>query len=429
MGVSQVRMRIKGRIDRALGWLLALAPILSIYKTGVGEINVGDIALIGIILMSLCAWSRGSRTVGRCRFAGYFCPFFAIAFIQLIARGQGSFGHFWPNWLRIVTLVYLVDIAARSDISGDALRDALIWLGTGLSLLLLAQAAADRILGIPLFPYLRNIPLNYEVGAVELIARQLRWRGMGAWRYSSIFPEPAHFAQYALLSLAAAVFGGERLLQDRRRTLCAAIITLAIFLSQSANGVLLVIPLWGIFLLQSLRGARRANVLIGFGVALIACMVLLARLSNVIDSALDHVRSAAETGYATTGNLRLLQGLAVFRQLGPLEKLIGVGYGNLRSYLTDNWIRTAYNSTVGSEYMNGFSTVLVCSGWIGLLLYLWVWTRLYFENGALMNRVALMLLSALFCTSNMFYSELTVTYLVFVRCAGMDVSGRRCDDG
>lgn len=400
--------------------MLVLAPIFSNYKTGFLDINYGDLILILLILVSLLMWIRRKKVIRNCRLLKYFIIYFVVALFQLFFDGKRGGDQFLPNWLRIWTLVYLVDIASQNDFDSNMLRNAVMWVGFVISVILLIQAFADLVLKTPLFPYLPNLPLNYSDGTAQhLIARQLSMRSFGAWRYSSIFFEPANFAQYTLLSLIASLYGDKPFREDLWSKLCAFTITVAILFSQSANGILLLIPIWGIFIFTNRSISR------GFNKAAVSILMLMiftlaiVILSGVIRVAWeDHVMTVFETKHATTGNQRLLQGLAVYSRFDALNKIIGVGYGNLKSYLINHHILTAFNSILGSEYMNGFSMVLVSSGIIGFIYFMWCWMRLYLDNKSMMNMMVFLVISALFCTSNMFYTELTIIYLVFIKAAG-----------
>ncbi len=407
--------------------LLASLPVLSIYNLLSERLSLADIAMVMIIFVSIAtsvfSCSRADMTCSLARPHCWFLLFFSICFvlacISAIIRGQQSMVIFARRWIRLIISLYIIDISSRTQFSRKVLCNVIMVLGIVLSGLLILQELLDALFNIQLYPYLRISFLPMDYGDVDvLIARQRTWRNAGGGRYSSVFPEPAYFAQFALLPMAVSMFESGDLFHDQKRVLCVFLTTVAILLGRSANGLFVALPLWLVFvLMQFKRGAKAEHL---FLIALCGVVgIIVVVETGMLEKAWARVLTV-KRGSASTGTLRLLQGIEVFKQLPPLAKWFGIGFGNVNSFLVENSITTIYSNNIGNEYMNGFSTVLVSSGIIGFLFYMLIWFGMFFENRYLVNRMIWLVISMLMCTSAIFYSPILVVYLVFIRCKEPD---------
>lgn len=400
------------------GIVIILAPILNIYRMSIIPVGVGDMALFVVVFVWLFVNKGRIRGGGKHYFVNYYAVFFVLALISMLIRGQENMGDFIQKWIKIAVFVCIFDVMARTEFDFGTMCKWCIRVGMILSLVLLIQVLLNTIFHIQITPYLNSkwFPLYYgDQDTVSLIQIQRRWLAFDMWRASSVFAEPAGFAQFILLPLTLAIFWEGDFLHRKKGIICAIIFTIAIFLGKSANGIIISLIVWVIFIMGSFKSMVKRSRFVFIAAFMVIAVVVISQ-TNYMSEAWERVETLAVVGGSTTANQRFLQGIAIFAQLPTAAQWLGIGFGNVEAFLTESHITTAYLTDVGNEYMNGFSTVLVSGGIVGLILFLFIWFRLFFENKSSVSRVLLVVISILFCTSSVFYSCLTVYYLVFIRC-------------
>ena len=103
-------------------------------------------------------------------------------------------------------------------------------------------------------------------------------------------------------------------------------ITAAVVLSRSANGILIGAMVWVYFLWRTFKEKITVKKVFAF-FFVVAGIILFLSTTDFFEKALYRVETVAVRDAATTGNGRLLQGLAVYARLSPFEKVIGLGLG------------------------------------------------------------------------------------------------------
>ena len=365
-------------------------------------------------VLSLLVHIKRRDLQAKCDFFLYFFIFFLISVLMGGLHKGFEVGEFATTWLKLIAFYYLITVAARTDFDGDTMYRWLVGTGVATSVLLIIQFIASGLFGIRILPYVSFLPLK-ELGGngADFAAWQGGWTA-DHWRPSSIFMEPAHFSQYAVLPGIAALFGKGRFINEKYRKIYVLIIFSALFMSKSANGIFVALIILVIYFFRWAHARITANkFIIGVIAVIVACIFLVS--TDFIRDAWERVASVAVRDRGTTGNQRLLQGLMVFLQLPFMEKLFGVGFGNILPYMTLNHITTNYSSVV-SEYMNGFSVVLISSGLIGFIAYISIYAKWFIQNKSIAGRMALLVLAVFMCTSGMFFSIDLVLYFIFSRC-------------
>lgn len=396
--------------------IIALAPILSIYKIGSFPLTIADFCFVILIFISLL-FSKVKKTK-HFGFIIYFMVFFVISLISIVMRGQNDIIDFIQKWLRIVTMYYIIEIFPDNEINIQIFQKTSLVAGTCVTILLIIQVIAKDLFSIPIFPYLelKILPLNYgTTTSTHLKMSQLIAFTSNNWRPSSIFLEPSHYAQFILLPFTISLFSKNKIISHKQQIFLCVFFTIGIMISGSANGILISAFIWVIWYLNKTN--KKMNLQkIGIGLLFIIISILLLTSTDFFSKAWGRVETLNVNGGASTGNLRLLQGLAVYENLSFPEKIFGIGFGNINAYLIENKITTSYLTELGNEYMNGFSTVLVSGGIIGFLLFLMIWCQMFINNKDMVSRVSFLIISILWCTSSMFYSVTTVMYLAFINC-------------
>ena len=412
-------MKIKSKFNSKIlfSFLIAILPILHIYKVWTLPLTFGDLALVFIMIVTLLSGLRKNQKIQKCPFICFFYCFFVISLVSILLCGQSSLEDFVSKWLRIAVYYFVIDFSFRQENRFDFvfMQKCCVYAGIIVSAILLVQVIMAQFFGRSLTFFLPMLPLNYLLSPEQLTNKYNILLGDPDWRPISIFCEPAHYCQFACLPLGIALFCDETVMSQKKKWLTSIFLTITILLSFSANGLFITVLLWAMWFYRFMQGRSSAKKYI---VGLLAIIIGVCVLVNTDfwNSALGRLETVNSAG-TSTGTVRLLQGFAIYKKLNFPQKLFGVGFGNVQTFLIENHITTAFLSDLGNEYMNGFSTVLVSGGIVGLLLYLAIWIRLYFTHRNPVARAAFIVISVLFCTSSLFYSCTFVMYLAFVICS------------
>lgn len=403
--------------------LIAILPILSIYKLGNTPLTFGDLAVVFIVVLSYIR-KRGEKiNITIPGFILYFYICFIISLISIFFRGQRDVADFFTKWLKLVVYYYVIENACDIVDSYQVIlmQKCNVVAGLIVSFILFYQVIMAYFFKNPVTFFISFLPLNYGVSASNLQILWNRRYALDVWRPFSIFCEPAHFAQFVLMSLVIALFCNEMVMSKKQKMILSILFTIAILLSYSANGIFIASILWFVWFIKYMKGKKITIKKILITIMMIGVWIYAFVTMGFMESAFNRLDTVS-LGRGSTGTLRLLQGLAVYAKLPSLAKLFGIGFGNVEAFLIENNITTVYLSDIGNEYMNGFSTVLVSSGIIGLIIYLAIWMHMFFKYKNMVSRGAFLVVTALFCTSAMFYSLNTVMYLVFICCSGRELS-------
>ena len=242
-------------------WCIGLMPVLYIYNVPALNISVGTALLLLLLPVPLFYVYRGLEQ-GRHTLKGL--PFF-LFYTYLMIRYAGSavnivlcmaaFLHIWGftfGSLRIEKVRSVLELFALVNLA-----------------LILLQYVAYYGLHKP-FVYLPR----------QLLHEQFRESGAfkpieGLYRPTSLFLEPAHYAQYCCFSLISALFPADNGKPDLKK---AALISLGIILTTSGMGILLTfgILLWYTAFNRWKKGSAIIKILKWIPAVIVGVLILLA---------------------------------------------------------------------------------------------------------------------------------------------------------
>lgn len=233
----------------------------------------------------------------------------------------------------------------------------------------------------------------------------------GNFRPSFVFIEPAGFTQYVIVGVLLFLFCEKR---KEKSIIGAGLCSIGILLSTSAGGILVMALGWMVWLMKVLKRAVTEKKIERY-----ICWILLFLLSIVMGVMLFTgvgkmmIRRFSEvslTKPATSGNLRVLRGFLIFLELHPLQKIFGLGLGNIDDYFTLMQLPMPYGS---GEYMNGLAYILNSGGIIGAMLLLSVLFRRMFRKSYFFIALSLIVLVLTLGVSN-FNSGPWLIYMAFL---------------
>ena len=189
-------------------------------------------------------------------------------------------------------------------------------------------------------------------------------------RPHSFFLEPAAYATWILPLLIMAL--------QKKKTVFAIFITLSILLSSSVSGILAAGIIWIYYSAVgfSLYETRR-NALIMISLLIVGGMAFLSL--NVFSTSLDKLSNTTTDDKSTSSRTTL--GLELYRDIGPVEKLVGIPFENVEEYMKSGAIDIKkYNMTYKLSYLgfvNSIGLSLNMYGFIGTLLYIAMFYKFY----------------------------------------------------
>lgn len=281
-----------------------------------------------------------------------------------------------------------------------------------LSLFLIFQFISYQFFHIQIKGLLPNIPLNYNLSSATEYYDYLNYHNI--YRPSSIFIEPAHFSQYASLGLLMELFPLDNGQKETSNYFKAFVITIALVLSGSAIGFFSVLFFWGYWFWKFY--VREGRFIKSYFISIILILIgsITIFRTDVFDKFFYRISTIGDQT-SSTGSLRILRGFYIYSIGEPINKIFGVGLGNVINYLLKNGISTPYDGSIaiGNEYMNSLSYVLVTSGIVGFVIFL-IFLYQCYKYVDSNSKLILIYLVVLLSTSAVLLSPTYVIILVFL---------------
>lgn len=189
-------------------------------------------------------------------------------------------------------------------------------------------------------------------------------------RSSSLFREPAHFAQYLLPLLCLDLFDEResgKLLSPYSYFMVALIV-----LIRSGNGfigLLILMIVKSFFFLKRARAWKKIVTVIVF--VPLAYYAINAYVSTDVGSSVVERTSELKNDDSAASYIRVYRGFALYGELPLLNKIIGINDSRLLQIIPSTKVSFLFSGEEQSDlYMNGVQNVLIHQGLIGLLLFI-----------------------------------------------------------
>ncbi|MCC4372141.1 hypothetical protein [Limosilactobacillus reuteri] len=363
IGNSSTQKRNISWMAQSFSILIPLMPLLDVYEINGVPVSFGEVFLIVFIIFSFFTLNNKIYI-----FSKLYLNFVLYAFILSLLLGilgdYFLFSDWIVKWIRTLIYTYTLLIMSGKYLNVRILSRGFIMVGVFISVVQIVQSllwyGLHRMV-ILIIPYFK---LHYVLSDYSEYYAHLMLFGGATWRPSNFFLEPADFCLYASISIICCLF-----ISRTPKVKLSALITIAVLTSLSSFGIIMITVIWGYWIIktQKVNGINKMFVVI---VILIA-FVVIAVCTSIIQSVLYRLGTTGESG-STTGSLRLLRGLSIFAQLPTIQKIFGVGLGDLANYLIQNNITTPYDTDLkpGNEYMNTLSYILVTTGYLGFSIFL-----------------------------------------------------------
>ena len=243
---------------------------------------------------------------------------------------------------------------------------------TIVSLTLLLQLIMYYLMGKQFYPMLPNVTLNYNdgVNSSQYINSTISQIAGGYYfRPSSFFIEPAHFALFSLPGIILELFDPNF---NKKNAFFSILFTICSLLTTSSIALIACAICWLSFVITR-RDLWKSN--FGWMTSIVFCVIpialyFIASNSSIITTINIKLSGLSNMSQSSSISLRLTRGIQYYKNMGFIQQLIGVGYGNLTSYYYSSGMSIIGSGIIGQvSYMNGISTILCSFGIIGLLLF------------------------------------------------------------
>lgn len=335
-------------------FLLAVFPILDYYYFGTSNFTFANVISLLLFLYTLL---NGKFSFKRVPKSYYIYWIYSALQIYLIA-GIGGWSDYIPGGVMLVIFsLCIFCYATYFDI--NLLRKYMKWLFIVASILWFFQSAIWMFTHIKISTFLplSNSILTNHMSYKELTLWQNEVGGELIERFSSIFSEPSHFAQYALMLLSIELFIGDN--KNKLYTKFSIIIVVMLILIQSGAGFMGLGFIAIMKLLYILLVTRKK--MYYFYLAVLIPMFVIgvqwylnSQAGSYISERTEQLDYTDETA-TNSGFVRMYFGWYRYGELSPVQKLLGTS-------------RTAIGEMREGGFFNGVTNVLCAQGLIGLFL-------------------------------------------------------------
>ena len=346
--------------------VFAFFPILNIYETGViPALSIGQILL-------LCYFFKTCR-INTFRFQfPYFVAYSTLITILCMAKSGISFVESVYELFSFLVFFTLYSFVLQ-EVDYKKLIKGLKILGY-VSLLFFYLQFILKLFGIHIVGIIPGLPLSN--GSISSDFHQSR---LFADRISSIFQEPAHYAEFMCMFLAILLYKFE---SSRKKLILAIAISLSVILCKSAGGYVLLLVCWVCWGWSFLKGKKNKIKYLFPAVIIICLMLPVVSQNELIGSVLTRYQtlsfSPENSEYGYSSYTRLFRGYIPFVESSVEEMIFGHGIGTLLSFVRMNPNSMFLAVTdYDANWINSVQFILFSTGIIGAVLFVSYLYKLY----------------------------------------------------
>lgn len=350
--------------------LFILAPLMKVYASPVPGLSGFELIMSAFLVLLLItrvgyisiSWKNNATMI-----LLLFLYVNVVTLITaLIQRYFSVFAYFSLSlrWLFYIVILLLAKTMLNKKLAIKLLDYVVMLSSLGMFIQVFVYRIFNTILPLKI-PGLRLA--TESISKLDVTVMELKVARMGMFRAYSFYLEPAHFCYVATVGLAALLFISQH---NKYTYLKAIIISVAVALSTSSTGVILVAIIWISFLFYNFKknGMKiKGNyilflfIVIFFLIFMYDTTVVKYAIDKVITDEGKIVSSARTDGYVKYLNL-----------LDSKEKILGVGFGNM-----DNYFLKAFG--VETKYVSTWGHLILSSGWGSLILFFGIMLYFYIK--------------------------------------------------
>lgn len=341
--------------------IFILAPITEAYYFPGTSINFWKILIIIVSLSILVFKPMHKQLIWPPGFKAYFI--YGIISSVIGALYFSNFGIIYSSLLvSIIYVLALLVIVPRADV--DYCKKYYGYTVTVACVIFILQELMYQAVGYRFSGMIPFLDVPYEGTSTADFMMGQAYKN----RSSSIFLEPAHFAQYCSGYLA--ILLGENYRRKRLISVKSIALTAVLFFTISGNAILLTLIAWCMFFILYFKKSF-FKFSLAFPILIIGGFILFNKVSET-DQGQRLLDRQEEIQYKasdriSSGTMRIYRGYFVYGDMPLVLKILGVGTSG-----TDNAIEeSTYFWMFGKEkYINNVQKILIGTGFVGLVLFL-----------------------------------------------------------
>lgn len=335
-------------------FLLAAFPILDYYYLGKSSFTFANIASILLFVYTLLSGKFSFKSVSK-----YYYWYWGYSALQIyLIAGIGGWSDYIPGGV-LLAIFSLGVFAYATYFDIHTLRKYMKWIFIVASVLWLYQNIVWFSAHVKISTFL---PLTDNILSAHMTYKEIiRWQNVVGCelieRFSSLFSEPSHFAQYALMLLSIDLFIGNN--KNKLYTKFSIMIVIMLILIQSGAGLMGLVFIAIVKLLYILLVTRKKKYYFYLAVLIPMFVIgvrwyLNSQAGSYISARTEQLDYTNETS-KSSGFVRLYFGWYKYGELSPVQKMLGTS-------------RTAIGEMREGGFFNGVTNILCSQGLVGLLL-------------------------------------------------------------
>jgi len=226
------------------------------------------------------------------------------------------------------------------------------------------------------------------------------------YRPASFFGEPAFYSYYSLVGLIVSLFKTKTDIKINR--IIPIFLSIGIILSTSTAGIYLMFLVWCYYVYKRLYSKKLVIRLLKTVLFALPIVLLLVLLFPWISTSLEgsnyfsKIEVILSKPFDFVNSSRLGKSYSLFSLLDGFQRIVGVGFGNEDIYLQLDCV-----------YYNRVKVLLLCTGYIGLIIFLISSLKLLQKKNPISFILAVIYILLCF-TSSMLYSSFSIVYLTII---------------
>lgn len=385
-------------ISKSAMLVLALSPILQAYA-GVGHFNLAEVLLLVLCGISLVINGEKTLTSLPKLLVIYFAFWtFGVLFMSAIT-GTSIYPILGP--IRSFIVWAFVFYAFKPPVFLKAFKTIAIFS----ILYFFLQLFTNELLHIRLSGFIPGLPLNEYLTEADVVSKFADdWR-----RFASFFSEPAFFAQYIILLLPIELFYDKA----KNRYLIIVLTIVALLLSNSGNAIIGLLAVILSYLLYLANKKNKAYKVFGFVIVLLLVLIVGKYYfgSEMGQSLLGRQEELTGEVGDSSGFVRVVRGYYIIQSFDLFQFIFGINGTELYSRaINSSGIGWAFAD--GDYYFNGFQTIIIRTGLVGLVLLYSFIIQIWRKGGILSQSILLIYIFASFVAASFFSFSMCIQFVL-----------------
>lgn len=389
--------------------LILILPITSIYAIPIPIISFGEFLMIGFSIFSLL--NKKQRLL---KTSFYYYLFYAISIsfiITLLLYSKNNNFKYIDMFERIIRdmfYFFIIFYLGNNYFNFKYACKIIKKISIISSLFIIFQFItyiSVRIYVPGMVPILKTRISNNSY-AFEIIERYKKTAQIDGYaKGTGFFSEPAVCSQYLIVPLLLELFTVKKVNYK-----LALLYSLGLIFSGSVNSYVVLAIAWGLHFFYNFKISKKNIKEVFWG--LIILLFLLFFMKNTIYDVITKLISLKNIErYNSSASIRVLRGINFYLKMPLSYQIFGIGFGNFIEFKKMYNIITKFE--VADEYMNTISYILVSSGIIGLVLY--IFTLLKIASKKIMfSKMLFIILTVLSLSSSLYSTPQFCIILLFL---------------